>query len=167
MSTAVLPGAEELRRMAEEDTHGHFDAPKSAPEETLFLNRELSWLAFNRRVLMEAAETALPAFERLRFLSIYGTNLDEFYMVRAGGLTDRAALRPSSRDRLTGMTAKEQLDAIARETAAQLPTLERLYADVTLSLSDAGVELLDAEALTGEAKTLAAGLSQGLEALLE
>ena len=82
--------------MAEEDTHGHFDAPKIAPEETLFLNRELSWLAFNRRVLMEAAETALPAFERLRFLSIYGTNLDEFYMVRAGGLTDRASRRWSA-----------------------------------------------------------------------
>ncbi len=141
--------------MAEADTHGHFDSEAHAPESAVFLNRELSWLAFNRRVLMEAAETRLPAFERLRFLSIYGTNLDEFYMVRAGGLTDRAALRPNTRDRLTGMTPKEQLDAIARETAAQLPTLERLYADVTLTLSDAGVELLDAAALEGEAKALA------------
>jgi polyphosphate kinase len=166
VTTAVLPGAEELRRMAEEDTHGHVDAPKAAPEETLFLNRELSWLAFNRRVLMEAAETKLPAFERLRFLSIYGTNLDEFYMVRAGGLTDRAALRPGSRDRLTGMTPKEQLDAIARETAAQLPTLERLYADVTLALSDAGVELLDADAPEGEMKTLTKKKFRELQPLL-
>ena len=166
MTAAVLPGADELRKLAEADTHGHFDTETGAPEDRLFLNRELSWLAFNRRVLMEAAETALPAYERLRFLSIYGTNLDEFYMVRAGGLTDRAALRPNSRDRLTGMTAKEQLDAIARETAAQLPTLERLYADVTLSLSDAGVELLDAEALEGEWKALAKKKFRELQPLL-
>ena len=79
MTAAVLPGADELRKLAETDTHGHFDAETGAPEDRLFLNRELSWLAFNRRVLMEAAETKLPAFERLRFLSIYGTNLDEFY----------------------------------------------------------------------------------------
>ena len=85
--------------MAEEDTHGHFDAPKSAPEETLFLNRELSWLAFNRRVLMEAAETSLPAFERLRFLSIYGTNLDEFYMVRAGAFVSFVSMRSTVQPR--------------------------------------------------------------------
>ena len=76
MTTATLPGADALRQMAAEDTHGHFDAEADAPEAPLFLNRELSWLAFNRRVLMEAAETKLPAYERLRFLSIYGTNLD-------------------------------------------------------------------------------------------
>ena len=166
MTTAVLPGAEDLRRLAQADTHGHFDAEKGAAESALFLNRELSWLAFNRRVLMEAAETALPAYERLRFLSIYGTNLDEFYMVRAGGLTDRAALRPNSRDRLTGMTAKEQLDAIARETAAQLPTLERLYADARAALAEAGVELLDAAALEGEWKTLAKRTFRDLQPLL-
>ena len=152
--------------MAEADTHGHFDPDAPAPASAVFLNRELSWLAFNRRVLMEAAETALPAFERLRFLSIYGTNLDEFYMVRAGGLTDRAALRPAGRDRLTGMTPKEQLDAIARETASQLPTLERLYALVTAELAEAGVCLLRADGLEGEAKALAKQKFRELQPLL-
>ena len=131
--------------MAEEDTHGHFDAPKSAPEETLFLNRELSWLAFNRRVLMEAAETKLPAFERLRFLSIYGTNLDEFYMVRVGGLVDLDQLHPFKADVVSGMTPRERLDAISRRTAAQLKSAEPLYRQITAAMRDAGVELLKAD----------------------
>ena len=146
-AAATLPGADALRELAAEDTHGHFEAARTPGDPARFLNRELSWLAFNRRVLCEAAETALPPFERLRFLSIYGTNLDEFYMVRVGGLVDRSALRPKTTDRLTGMTPKEQLDAIAAETRAQLPLLETLYADVRRALGAQGLELLDSAAL--------------------
>ena len=131
--TTSLPGAETLRAMAEADANGLF-APDAACEDEPYLNRELSWLAFNRRVLLEAAEPSLPAWERLKFRSIYGTNLDEFYMVRAGGLLDRAACAPNRGDRLTDMTPKQQLTAIAEETERQIPLLEAQYRAVTAAL---------------------------------
>ena len=91
-----LPGADTLRQMAEQDGGGLFAPQQPDPAcAGLFLNRELSWLAFNRRVMQEAADTRLPLYDRLRFLSIYCSNLDEFYMVRVGGLVDRDLLRPS------------------------------------------------------------------------
>ena len=73
-----------------------------------FVNRELSWLQFNRRVLAEAADETLPVYERLKFLSIYCSNLDEFYMVRVGGLLDRALLQPWHTETVTGLTPREQ-----------------------------------------------------------
>ena len=82
----------------------------------LFLDRELSWLQFNRRVLAEAADETLPGYERLKFLSIYCSNLDEFYMVRVGGLLDRALLQPWHTEAITGLTPREQLRAIYDET---------------------------------------------------
>ena len=59
-------------------------------EESLYINRELSWLSFNERVLLEAADTSVPLLERLKFLMIYQSNLEEFYRVRIGILTHRA-----------------------------------------------------------------------------
>ena len=150
--STILPGADTLREMAASDTHGHFAPEAGADRSDRYLNRELSWLAFNRRVLLEAAEAELPPYERLRFLAIYGTNLDEFYMVRVGGLLDRHRLRPKRGDRLTGMTPKEQLNAIASETSAQLPLLEDLWREVRSALREAGVRILDAETMrAGEA----------------
>ena len=92
--TTSLPGAETLRAMQAEDDGRLF----SPAEPELFLNRELSWLQFNRRVLLESADETLPAWERLRFLSIYGSNLDEFYRVRVGGLVLRQSLHPKRGD---------------------------------------------------------------------
>ena len=108
-----LPGADALRQMAEQDGSGLFAPQQPDPAcAGLFLNRELSWLAFNRRVMQEAADTRLPLYDRLRFLSIYCSNLDEFYMVRVGGLVDRDLLRPWRAEPLTGLTPREQIDRI-------------------------------------------------------
>ena len=141
-----LPGVEALREMAAEDAGAIF-AEKTALDDCrrVFLDRELSWLAFDHRVMLEAAEKALPLYERLRFLAIYASNLDEFYMVRVGGLVDADQLRPFKADIVSGKTPRERLDAIARRTAAQLKSAEPLYAKITSAMRDAGVEILRAD----------------------
>ena len=75
-------------------------------------NRELSWLRFNRRVLEEAADPTVPALERLKFVSIFSSNLDEFFMVRVGSLFDIARISPEETDNKTGLTAAQQLHRI-------------------------------------------------------
>lgn len=77
-------------------------------------NRELSWLCFNRRALEEAADPSVPALERLKFVSIFSGNLDEFFVVRVGGLFDLTNMTPDDRDSKTGWTPAEQLQHIYR-----------------------------------------------------
>ena len=84
--------------------------PLDAPE--LFINRELSWLEFNDRVLQEGRSKDVPLLERLKFLAIVGTNLDEFFMIRVAGLTQQRAARALKRD-LCGLTPAQQLDRLA------------------------------------------------------
>lgn len=148
-SGAELPGAQALRQMAaQSDSRGLFSdwAPDPAYA-GLFLNRELSWLQFNRRVLAEAADETLPGYERLKFLSIYCSNLDEFYMVRVGGLLDRALLQPWHTEAVTGLTPHEQLRAIYDETARQQKDFETLWRRVTAALAKQHVEILDFDRL--------------------
>ena len=148
-SGAELPGAQALRQMAaQSDSRGLFSDRAPDPAYAgLFLNRELSWLAFNRRVLAEAADETLPVYERLKFLSIYCSNLDEFYMVRVGGLLDRALLQPWHTETITGLTPREQLRAIYDETARQQKDFEALWHRVTAALAKQHVEILDFDRL--------------------
>ena len=80
-----------------------------------YVNRELSWLEFNYRVLSEARDKTIPLFERLKFLSITASNLDEFYMVRVASLKDMVHAKYTKRD-IAGLTAQEQLDRISERT---------------------------------------------------
>ena len=80
-----------------------------------FVNRELSWLKFDDRVLSEARDKSLPLFERLKFTSIVSSNLDEFYMVRVASLKDMVHAKYAKKD-IAGLTAKEQLDKISEKT---------------------------------------------------
>ncbi len=115
-----------------------------------FLNRELSWLEFNQRVLDEARDDSIPLLERLKFLAITASNLDEFFMVRVGGLQIVAA-QGSTKTDPSGMTADEQLHAISqrihRMTAAQC---QCFLADLEPSLAEAGFRRLAADQLSAE-----------------
>ena len=109
---------------------------------TLFLNRELSWLEFDARVLAEAFDERNPLLERLKFLSIFSTNLDEFYMVRVAGLRRQVAARVQQ-TAPDGLTAREQLDAIERRVGDLLEQARRCLHELLLPALEAhGVRLL-------------------------
>ena len=81
---------------------------------TIYMNRELSWLKFNERVLEEAENHEVPLCERMSFISIYQSNMDEFFMVRVGSLQAQMLLNQKIRDNKTNMTAEEQIKAILK-----------------------------------------------------
>ena len=106
------------------------------------INRELSWLAFNERVLEEATNANHPLLERLRFLSISSSNLDEFYMVRVAGLKGQVAAKveaPSPE----GMTPEQQLAALHERAGALLKTQTRIWRDLKKRLRKSGVFVID------------------------
>ena len=102
-------------------------------------NRELSWLQFDLRVLEEAENEAVPLLERLRFLSIFTTNLDEFFMVRVGSLFDLSIMTPDEKDNKSGMTPKEQLEAIYKTIPYMLHRREDVYTRVMKQLEKRGI----------------------------
>ena len=108
-----------------------------------FTDRELSWLQFNLRVLREAGDPTVPLLERLKFLSIYQNNLDEFFMVRVGALVHRGILLPNYTDQKTGWTTATQLRKIMREVARQQEVEQSVYGTLLQDLSSAGVEVVD------------------------
>jgi len=119
----------------------------SAPER--FINRELSWLSFNSRVLEEAFNKSHPLLERLRFLSISASNLDEFYMVRVAGLRGqvREGVSVASQD---GMTPQEQLNLINEHALTLMDEQQRCWCDLMPALRDEGVSLLGDNELTDD-----------------
>ncbi len=103
-------------------------------------NRELSWLRFNQRVLEEAADPAVPALERLKFVSIFSSNLDEFFMVRVGSLFDLARMTPDDKDNKSGWTPAEQLDHIYHTVPGLLAMKKQIYSAVIEELAKSGIE---------------------------
>lgn len=111
-------------------------------------NRELSWLRFNRRVLEEANGLENPPLERLKFVSIFGSNLDEFFMVRVGSLFDIMQIYPDQVDNKTGMNAAEQLDKIYEHVPELINLKAEIYAGVMDALKAYGVEDVEYSDLT-------------------
>lgn len=132
----------------------------------LFLDRELSWLQFNLRVLEQAGDPTVPLLERLKFLGIYRSNLEEFFMVRVGSLTHRAALLPDDTDEKTGRTPGEQVSAILAAVAAQQPREERIYRRLLEDMRDAGIDVLDFHKMTKPEEVVAKKYFSELRPLL-
>lgn len=110
---------------------------------TIYMNRELSWLKFNERVLEEAESDLTPLCERLSFASIYQSNLDEFFMVRVGSLIDQEHLSPELRENKTNMTPAEQLDAVMHAVRQLNARKDFIYAKLLGRIEEAGVRLVD------------------------
>ena len=125
--------------------------PPAAPEQRYF-NRELSWLAFNRRVLEEASNGHHPLLERLRFLSISASNLDEFFMVRVAGLKAHQALGVEERS-ADGMTTAQQLLAIEAETDRLVESQEEVSRSLRDALAAVDVIMVGDEALDQKAES--------------
>lgn len=111
--------------------------------DTIYMNRELSWLKFNERVLEEAENPENPLCERLTFASIYQSNLDEFYMVRVGSLVDQMLLAKEIRENKTNMTPEEQLDAILARTKKLNRKRDAVYEEIMENLEQYGIHMLN------------------------
>ena len=102
-------------------------------------NRELSWLKFNQRVLQEAKDQSVPLLERMKFVSIFTSNLDEFFMIRVGSLFDMASMGDHSVDSRSGLTPKQQLEKIYEAVAPLYKERDKTYADIKKQLQPYGV----------------------------
>lgn len=109
----------------------------------IFVNRELSWMEFNLRVLSESLNPKIPLMERLKFLSIYFSNLDEFFMVRVGSLHDQSIVEPDKLDDKTGLNAADQIDAILNKANQINPIAQKAWESICLELRNQDIDILD------------------------
>ena len=112
-------------------------------QEDYFINRELSWLEFNQRVLALAKEKTVPLGEQLKFAAIYGSNLDEFFMVRVGSLYDRTLLKEAEKENKTGMTPAQQLSAIMPKVAQLQQNCDKIVERLYEKAGELGYEKAD------------------------
>lgn len=111
--------------------------------ENIYMNRELSWLKFNERVIEEAENPEVPLCERMNFVSIYQSNLDEFFMVRVGSLQDQMLVNKKIRDNKTNMTSEEQIKAILKEVKRLNKRKDAAYKDLMERVEKYGIKLID------------------------
>lgn len=109
-------------------------------KQSVYINREVSWLEFNERVLEEAQDKSNPLLERLKFLSIFCSNLDEFFMVRVGGLFDQSLTGLVGEDSITGMSANKQLDAIYKKSAKMIASYNKVQRTLFNELREIGIK---------------------------
>ena len=120
--------------------------------ENVYMNRELSWLKFNQRVLEEAENPEVPLCERMTFVSIYQSNLDEFFMVRVGSLQDQMLLDTKIRENKTKMTAEEQIKAIVKEVKKLNKRKDEAYENLMKKVAGYGIELINFASAKSEEK---------------
>jgi len=120
----------------------------------LYTNRELSWLQFNSRVLRQSMVESNPLLERLKFIAIYSTNLDEFYMIRVAGLKELYSARVNT-TALDDMTAKEQLDSIHEYLADEKRVIEKKYKQITKELRKNDLQILEYNDLSTDLRQMA------------
>ena len=119
---------------------------------TIYMNRELSWLKFNERVLEEAENSEVPLCERMTFVSIYQSNLDEFFRVRVGSLQDQMLINKKIRDSKTNMTSEEQIKAILKEVKRLNKRKDAAYAALMEKVAAYGIQLIDFTTAKSEEK---------------
>ena len=120
--------------------------------DNIYMNRELSWLKFNERVLEEAENNEVPLCERMNFVSIYQSNLDEFFRVRVGSLQDQMLVNKKIRDNKTNMNSEEQIKAILKEVKRLNKRKDAAYADLMKKVAEYGITLVDFKTAKPEEK---------------
>lgn len=123
-------------------------------------NRELSWLTFNERVLLEGTDSDVPLFERLKFVAIFSNNLSEFFMIRVGGLHDLTLLKRAITDNKTGMTPSEQLAAIYEACVPLYRMRDEIFSDIESQLWNHDVRRYGWESLSGQHRKFAESFAE-------
>ena len=138
----------EKARKEKERVHGKDNGEKPKRTFAYTQNREVSWLRFDDRVLDEAFDETVPLFERLKFVSIFGSNLDEWFMVRIGGLSDLALLKNQPRDIRSNETPSEQIANVLDMLPALIDRQAHVFAGIEANLAGAGLTRVHASDLT-------------------
>ena len=120
----------------------------------IYINREYSWMAFNRRVLDQATDLTNPLIERCKFLSIFHSNFDEFFMVRVGSLLSDSKLNPDEKDNKTLLTAKKQIDGILSVAKKHYRAADAAYTNIKKDLAKAGLRIKSGKELTDKQKKI-------------
>ena len=145
---------------------GESESQKTKDQYACFVNRELSWLEFNRRVLMEADDPATPLLERLKFLGIYQSNLEEFFMVRVGILTHRAQMLPDQADPCSGWVPAEQIRRILETVKEQQTVAEHIWRTLREEFKNAGIDVLDFRRISKVDELMSRKIFSDISALL-